>query len=184
MPTKDNLIGVFSADTWNETRIYVVYAEIKTLTEFKSWLAKNNVTVICEIATPKKEECGEITAFELVDGENTISNSENANMVISYVDNKMLVDNVGNYVAKPVMEIKGSGAVQVAVNGNTLFRYTFPENEDTVIIDSQKQDAYLGAVLKNRNMIGEFPIFEIGSNEITWEGTISSIKITSKSRWL
>ena len=182
--TENHLIGVFSQYAWDETRIYVVYAEIKTLNEFKSWLAENNVTIIYELLTPKKEECGEVTAFELVYGENNIGNSENANMIISYVDNKILVDNVGNYKAKPVMEIKGSGTVVVAVNGNTLFRYTFPDGEDMVIIDSQKQDAYLGTLLKNRNMMGEFPVFEVGRNTITWEGAISSIKISSKSRWL
>ena len=70
------------------------------------------------------------------------------------------------------------------VNGNKFFSYTFTDGEDTVVIDSQKQDAYLGSTLKNRNMSGEFPIFEIGENIITWEGTISNIEISSKSRWL
>lgn len=98
--------------------------------------------------------------------------------------NQVVVKNVGNYFAKPVIEIKGSGAVEVAVNGNLLFRYTFPDGEDTVIIDSQKQDAYLGADLKNRNMSGEFPVFETGKNTITWEGIITSLSISSKSRWL
>ena len=89
-----------------------------------------------------------------------------------------------NYKAKPILTIRGTGIIEISVNGNTLFSYTFPENENTVIIDSQKQDAYLGAVLKNRNMSGEFPIFDVGNNIITWDGTINSISINSYSRWI
>lgn len=92
--------------------------------------------------------------------------------------------NSGNYFAKPIIEIKGLGTIEFAVNGNTYFQYTFPDGEDTVIIDSEKQDAYLGTVLKNRNMIGEFPIFGVGTNQITWDGLIHEITISSKSRWL
>ena len=98
--------------------------------------------------------------------------------------NSYSVNNVGNYFSKPVMEIKGSGTIEVALNGNNLFRYTFPDGENAVIIDSQKQDAYLGAYLRNRSMVGEFPVFEIGENILTWDGVISSLDISSKSRWL
>lgn len=98
--------------------------------------------------------------------------------------NSFSTNNVGNYVSKPIMEIKGSGTIELSVNGNSLFSYTFPDGENTVVIDSQKQDAYLGADLKNRNMSGEFPAFEIGANTITWDGIISNLSISSKSRWL
>lgn len=154
-----------------------------TVEEFKTWLSQNNVEVVYELLDARTEEI-ETETLLLFEDTNNISNSADANMVITYIDNKIIVDNVGNYTAKPIMEIKGSGEVVIAVNGNTLFRYTFPDGEDTVIIDSQKQDAYLGAVLKNRNMSGEFPTFSIGENVITWDGTITSIKISAKSRWL
>ena len=164
--------------------IYIQLKNITTLEEFKNWLAENNVIVQYEMSTPTTEEIGELTSFELVDGENNISNSENANMIINYIDDSINVTNKGNYIAKPIIEIKGYGTIGFILNGNKLFDYTFPDGEDTAVIDSEKQDAYLGLVLKNRNMNGEFPIFEIGENTITWEGNISSIKITSKSRWL
>lgn len=94
------------------------------------------------------------------------------------------VTNDGNYFSMPVVDIIGSGEVEVALNGNTLFRYTFPEGEDRVIIDSQKQDAYLGNVLKNRNMVGEFPVLQIGKNTFSWEGSVTKFGVSSKSRWL
>lgn len=137
-------------------------------------LYSSNITPTGEITARYKDTIATVNyadiTFEEYETENTI--------------NSFLIDNIGNYTSKPIIEIKGSGEVVLAVNGNTLFRYTFPEGENTVIIDSQKQDAYLGADLKNRNMSGEFPSFVIGENIITWEGTVSSIKISSKSRWL
>lgn len=94
------------------------------------------------------------------------------------------VENLGNCISKPIIKITGSGTINFILNGNSLFNYTFPEEENEVTIDSQKQDAYLGITLKNRNMLGEFPTFEIGENIITWDGNIESIEISSKSRWL
>jgi predicted phage tail component-like protein len=104
--------------------------------------------------------------------------------ILQIGETQLTVENIGNYFSKPIIEIRGSGMVELAVNGNKLFRYTFPDTDDTVVIDSQKQDAYLGANLKNRNMSGEFPILEVGTNTITWEGDILSLSISSKSRWL
>lgn len=102
----------------------------------------------------------------------------------SIATESLVVTNKGNYTSKPIITIIGSGTIELIVNDNTLFSYTFPDGEDTVVIDSQKQDAYLDTVLKNRNMSGEFPVFEIGENTISWNGTITSIEISSKSRWL
>jgi predicted phage tail component-like protein len=92
--------------------------------------------------------------------------------------------NDGNYIAKPIIEINGSGTVELTVNDNTVFSYTFPDGDNTVVIDSQKQDAYVGTILKNRNMVGEFPTFEIGVNTISWEGNVTSLIVSNKSRWL
>lgn len=94
------------------------------------------------------------------------------------------VTNSGLETSKPRMTITGSGTIELKVNGNTLFSYTFPDGETSVVIDSEKQDAYVGAVLKNRNMSGEFPILNSGSNTIAWTGSVSKIVIEPNSRWL
>jgi phage-related protein len=70
------------------------------------------------------------------------------------------------------------------VNGNSVFSYTFPSNETEVYIDSELQDAYLGSVLKNRNMMGEFPVLNSGMNEIAFTGTLTSVEIYARSRWI
>lgn len=94
------------------------------------------------------------------------------------------VTNNGLETSKPRITIKGTGTIELMVNGNTLFSYTFPEGETEVVIDSEKQDAYLGSVLKNRNMSGEFPILNSGENIISWTGSVTNIVVEPNSRWL
>lgn len=97
---------------------------------------------------------------------------------------RLSVENIGNHTAKPLITIKGSGIIDLILNGTAICRYAFPAGEDTVVLDSEKQDAYFGSVLKNRNMAGEFPVLEKGDNVFTWGGTIESIRIKRYSRWL
>lgn len=92
--------------------------------------------------------------------------------------------NEGNLNSKPLIQIVGSGTIEFKLEGVTVFNYTFPEGDSEVIIDSEKQDAYLGTVLKNRNMIGEFPIFKKGKNQITLSGAVTELTVTANSRWL
>ena len=97
---------------------------------------------------------------------------------------EMIVTNIGNYFSKPLITIKGTGTVVLSVNGTAICRYTFPDGEDTVILDSDKQDAYMGDALKNRNMVGDFPILAKDTNVISWSGTVERISIKRYSRWL
>ena len=94
------------------------------------------------------------------------------------------VFNEGFENSKPLLVLKGSGTVEISVNGLPTFGYTFPEGENEVYIDSEKEDAYLGDVLKNRNMNGEFPILIPKTNIIRWSGDVESISILPRSRWL
>ena len=98
----------------------------------------------------------------------------------------MVVENIGNHTAKPIITITGSGTIELSVNDTEICEYTFPDGENTVILDSEKQDAYLDNVtnLKNSNMVGDFPIFAKGNNTISWSGSVESVKITKYSRWL
>ena len=96
----------------------------------------------------------------------------------------MIVDNLGNHTSKPIITIAGSGIVELSVNGVAVCRYEFPEETDTVTLDSETQDAYSGGVLKNRQMMGDFPVLEKGSNTLSWNGNVESIQIRRYSRWL
>ena len=99
-------------------------------------------------------------------------------------ENVYNVWNWGTEISKPLIHLMGSGTVECRVNGSSAFSYTFPANETEVYIDSESQDAYLGSVLKNRNMVGEFPILNSGDNEISFTGTLTSVEIYARSRWI
>lgn len=171
----------------NDGRILVAISRNKLISEdvvgFKTWLSENNTQFNYELKTPIIEEYGVFNILELLDSENNISNSENALMLLDYVDNKLIVDNLGNCISKPIFELEGSGTIKFILNGYSVFNYNF-DNDGKVIIDSEKEDAYLENILKNRNMNGEFPKLETGKNVITWDGLIKAIKIRKKSRWL
>lgn len=94
------------------------------------------------------------------------------------------VYNNGNYKSKPIIKITGSGTIEFKQEGIAVFTYTFPTDDTYVVIDSDKQDAYVGSILKNRNMDGEFPILKVGKNVLSWTGTITKIEVSNYSRWL
>lgn len=94
------------------------------------------------------------------------------------------VENIGLEISKPIITVEGTGTIEISINNKTIFKYTFPDNETKVVIDSIEEEAYLEGVYKNRNMLGEFPKLQVGENIITWTGTITKIKIEPKSRWL
>ena len=154
---------------------------------FKTWAVANKIIVYYIIETPIEtpltdEQLATLVSLDL-SKPSTITNDVNANMRIEYFL-PYEVFNEGMETSKPIMVLKGEGTVVISVNGLEIFQYTFPEGENEVVIDSEKQDAYLGDVLKNRNMNGEFPVLLPGTNIIEWSGYVSSIEILPRSRWL
>ncbi len=99
-------------------------------------------------------------------------------------ETSLKITNVGLEKSKPIITLEGTGTIEISLNDFNLFKYVFPENETKVVIDSLEEEAYLDNVLKNRNMLGTFPIFEVGENTISWSGNLTQISIEPKSRWL
>ena len=97
-------------------------------------------------------------------------------------ETELNVLNVGLEQSKPIITLYGEGDVQLSVNGVNIFSINI--DDEFVVIDSLEQEAYKDTVLKNRNMIGEFPILEPGQNIIQWTGNITKIVVEPKSRWL
>ena len=101
-------------------------------------------------------------------------------------EQRISISNDGNYFSKPIITLEGEGTVVLTVNDTVICDYTFPEGENTVILDSQKQDAYFENInsLRNYKMNGDFPLLKKGLNVITWSGSLSSLRIKNYSRWL
>ena len=159
-------------------------------TEDSMWMemGMNPVSIIAEldkpIETPLTE--AEISACKRLlanEPSTTILNDENASMAVECFK-PYEVFNEGLEPSKPLIVINGSGTIELKVNGMAVFTYTFPDGEDEVYIDCDDENAYLDSVLKNRNMLGEFPELVPKTNKVEWSGDIANIKILARSRWL
>ena len=98
------------------------------------------------------------------------------------------ISNNGNYIAKPIITIYGSGTINLSLNNEQLFVIELGETATQITIDTNLMDAYNNQTqtLMNRQVTGDYSNFKlnIGSNTISWSGTITEIDIQNYSRWV
>ena len=95
------------------------------------------------------------------------------------------VRNSGNCVARPIIEITGTGTITLSLNGLQLFNIDMNGNS-SVTIDTEQMEAYNGSELMNRNVQGDYDSFalKVGANDVSVSGTVSSISFKNYSRWI
>lgn len=95
------------------------------------------------------------------------------------------VRNNGNYVSKPIIHIKGSGTINLSLNGVQLFRIDL-STANSITIDTEKLEAYNDNVLMNRYVVGNYDKFvlKIGANSVAWDGALTYISFENLSRWI
>lgn len=82
--------------------------------------------------------------------------------------------------SKPEFEITGTGDITLTVNG-AEFTVKGLETNQTIIIDSSRHVTYSGDTLLIGKTEGKYPLLDVGSNTVSWTGSISSIKY--KGNW-
>jgi phage-related protein len=82
--------------------------------------------------------------------------------------------------SKPEFEITGTGDITLTVNG-AEFTVKGLETNQTIIIDSSRHITYSGDTLLIGKTEGKYPLLDVGSNTVSWTGTVSSIKY--KGNW-
>ena len=95
------------------------------------------------------------------------------------------IRNVGNIYSRPIITITGSDSIDLYLNGNQLFSINMG-SYTSITIDTNNMNAYNGSTLLNRNVTGSYDNFKlnVGSNTISWSGTITQIEIDNYSRWI
>lgn len=95
------------------------------------------------------------------------------------------IRNSGNIYSRPVLNITGTGTINLSLNGNQLFAIDMGSHT-SITIDTNNMNAYNGSTLLNRNVTGSYDNFKlnVGSNTISWSGTITQIEIDNYSRWI
>ena len=100
-------------------------------------------------------------------------------------DGAVTVRNTGNYIARPIISIVGSGIINLYLNGIQAFKIELGDQKG-ITIDTAEMEAYNGGVLMNRTVTGSYDnfIFRKGLNTVSWDGTITKLSIQNYSRWL
>ena len=100
----------------------------------------------------------------------------------NYSVKSFMIANKTTTTALPVIKIYGTGTVVLNINGRGI---TITGLTSDITLDSELQEAYTGLTTNmNSSMNGEFPVLKIGSNTITWTGTVTKVEIDPKWRWL
>ena len=104
------------------------------------------------------------------------------------------IENNGTVYSEPLIKMTGIGIVILTING---FDYTYDFDTPFVYLDSSAREAYASAAniegtRKTRRLTSDFnrkyqtywPVLEVGTNVISWTGTITELVITKRSRYL
>lgn len=95
------------------------------------------------------------------------------------------VRNNGNYVSKPIIHIKGTGTINLSLNGVQLFRIDL-STTNSITIDTERLEAYNDDVLMNRYVVGDYDKFvlKVGASSVSWDGQLTYIAFEKLSRWI
>lgn len=105
--------------------------------------------------------------------------------VFSNPTSAITVRNNGNYVSKPILHIKGSGTINLSLNGVQLFRIDL-STSSAITIDTERLEAYNDDALMNRYVVGNYDKFalKVGANSVSWDGQLTYIAFEKLSRWI
>ena len=88
------------------------------------------------------------------------------------------VANIGTVYSLPKIVVFGTGSRTLTINGKHIVLNILQGN---LTLDSELKTCYFGNVSQNQNMQGDFPVFEVGENNITLGSGITKIEI--EPRW-
>ena len=105
--------------------------------------------------------------------------------VFSNPTSDIIIRNNGNYVSKPIIHIKGTGTINLSLNGVQLFRIDL-STTNSITIDTERLEAYNDDVLMNRYVVGDYDKFvlKVGANSVSWDGALTYIAFEKLSRWI
>lgn len=98
---------------------------------------------------------------------------------IEVISSGITLNNFGSYEAKPLVKIYGTGNISVSI-GNKNF--IINNVVDYVNVDSEIKECYKDDINKGKDMTGDWPVFSIGKNTITWTGNVTKLEITPRWR--
>lgn len=196
-------IGCFSENyytTGNRNVFFNYNGSSSDVDGFKTWLSTHNTTVYYVLATPTHDEITDTTLINQLNAiEQAVSYYEQTNIsqtntglpfrikatAVIIGSDSVEITNNGNVYAKPILDIKGAGIINVYLNGTQMFSVDIT---DEIIVDIPNLETYNPntSALMNRNVTGNISnfILPVGTNTITVDGAVEKVTITMYQRWL
>lgn len=87
----------------------------------------------------------------------------------------------GTYRTYPILEIQASGDVDITIN-NKIF--SLNDADGTYILDCENKIITKNGLNASNIMLGDFPYFEVGENEVTIDGTVTTLSASYKKAYL
>ncbi|EJE7236686.1 phage tail family protein [Clostridium botulinum] len=101
------------------------------------------------------------------------------NLII--IDKPISIYNEGTYKSQPYLKIFGTEEIILNINDKII---KLKNVNNYIELNSEIQECYRDTLNCNNDMQGEFPIFKVGENKISWTGNVSKIEITPNWRYL
>lgn len=95
------------------------------------------------------------------------------------------IKNTGNVFSKPVYKIKGSGDINIYLNGQRALKMTLPNNTEATL-DTEDMNLVGNGQYLNRLAVGDYEdlALPVGVSDFTLTGDIEYFEITRYSRWI
>lgn len=178
--------------------LFLKNTNYSTVNDFKSWLSSNNVIVYYVLETANNIEIIDTTLINQLneiekaysyEAKTYITQENNEKPFILNIttrsNNKVTITNSGNTKSKPTIKLYGSGTINLYLNNYQIFAINLGD-EEYIVLDCEKMEAYKDSILKNRLVTGNFDNFSlnVGENTIKWFGNVDRIEVSNYSRWL
>ena len=173
---------------------------ITTTTEMKTWLSSNNTTFYFVLLAPTNTEITDTTLINQLEAlksaysYNTQTNISQTNDDLPFIisasaikkgTNEVEIENIGNYYARPTLDIKGTGNVSIYKDNNQILQVDLSTNNEIVI---ENMEAYEPSTnqLMNRKVIGNYDNITTPSGTCIYKvsGDLTKMTITGYTRWL
>lgn len=96
------------------------------------------------------------------------------------------VINLGSIKSRPIINVYCAGNGSFIINNREILLLYI--SSSVITLNSELEEAYFSEAGKmvnaNNNIIGEFPLLDVGNNSITYSGGVTKLEITPNWRWL
>ncbi len=89
--------------------------------------------------------------------------------------------NIGTFESEPIITVYGQGDITLTINNLNLILNGI---DGEITLNSEILNAYKDTLSLNNKMSGDFPIFSVGENVISWTGSVTKLEIMPNWRWI